>query len=375
MLTANIAGVGRCELEWRDGLITGIRRVGSEDPAEPYCSAGFVDLQINGMAGVDFGSAQLTAQDVIAVLPRMWESGVTAFCPTVITNTQEGLSRSFRVLEEARRLSPEFDQCAPCYHLEGPFLSSGESHGAHNPAWMRDPSDQEFADLQDAAGGHIGLVTLAPERAGAIEFIARWSAKGVIFSIGHTDAGAADIHQAATAGARLSTHLGNGCPERIHRHRSPVWAQLACDRLNASLICDGFHVTPEFSRVVYGLKGRSATILITDAIHVAGLEPGAYELGGLPVELESNGRVVSLRNPGALAGSTLRMNQAVARFRDMASVPLEVALDAATRNPARLIGRTGVLEPGQPADLVLFRAAPAELRILATYLKGRRVTP
>jgi N-acetylglucosamine-6-phosphate deacetylase len=242
---------------------------------------------------------------------------------------------------------------------------------------MHPPDSGEFARLQQAAGGRIGIVTIAPELPGAPEFIERWSAAGVVFAIGHTDGDARDIERAASAGARLSTHLGNGCPELIHRHGSPIWAQLASEQLSASLICDGFHLTPEFVRVAYGMKGRARCILITDSIHVSGLAPGAYELAGMPVELQPSGKVAALRNPGSLAGSTLRMNQAVARFQRMARTGLDTALDAATVNPATLLSRWPVgagLTAGQPANVVLFRPSSDELIVLATYLNGRLVT-
>jgi N-acetylglucosamine-6-phosphate deacetylase len=375
---ANIAGRGYCEIEWAGGVLTDIRVLRAEDPAEPYCSPGFVDLQMNGIAGVDFGGPDLAPQAVVRVLEPLWASGVTTFCPTVTTNSPENLCHAFQVLEEARRLSPDFDACAPCYHLEGPYLSQGASRGVHDPQWMHPPDSGEFVRFQEAAGGRIGIVTIAPELPGAAEFMKRWSAAGVVCAIGHTDGDAADINRAVAAGARLSTHLGNGCPELIHRHRSPIWAQLASGTLSASLICDGFHLTPEFVRVAYGMKGRAGSILITDSIHVSGLAAGEYELGGMPVELQASGKVVALANPGALAGSTLRMNQAVARFRKMARISLDAALDAATVNPARLLSRwpvCGRLAAGQPANVVLFRPSPGELTVLATYWKGRLVTP
>jgi N-acetylglucosamine-6-phosphate deacetylase len=378
VLRANISGLGYCEIEWHEGVLSRVKPLRGEDISEPYCCPGFVDLQINGMAGVDFGAPDLTPEDLVRVLRPLWETGVTTFCPTVITNTHQSLCRSFQVLEEAGRLSADFAASAPCYHLEGPYLSAGESRGAHNPVWMRDPSDEEFEELQEAAGGRIGIVTIAPERPGAIDFIRKWSATGVVFAIGHTDAEPEDIYRAMEAGAALCTHLGNGCPERIHRHRSPIWAQLAADRLSASLICDGFHLTPEFMHIVYGMKRREGTVLITDAIHVTGMGAGIYELGGLPVALEPNGRVVSLQNPGSLAGSTLQMNQAVARFGETLGVPLDVALEAATLVPARLLSRWPVcssLALGQPANLTIFHPLPDEFEILATYLEGRLVAP
>jgi len=373
VIAANIAGQGFCEIEWREGVITSVWRLREEDSDEPYCSAGFTDLQVNGIGGVDFGAPDLTPEAAVRTLRPLWESGVTAFCPTVITNTPDGLRRSFQVLGEARRLSPEFAECAVCYHLEGPFLSPGPSHGAHNPELMRDPSWSEFAALQAAAGGRIGIVTLAPELPGAIDFIRSATAAGVVVAIGHTDGEAKDVEQAVEAGCLLSTHLGNGCPEYIHRHRSPIWAQLAARGLSASLICDGFHLTPEFVRAVHGLKGRERCILITDSIHVSGLPPGGYRLGGMSVELHADGKVSSVGNAGVLAGSTLRMNRAIARFREMAGIGLDEALEAATANPARLLSRgqvCGAPAPGRPANLVLFRPGPDEMTVLEVYVRG-----
>ena len=377
-MRANIAGVGYKEIAWRDGRLSRASGIGPIRPGEPYCSPGLVDLQINGIAGVDFGGADLTPKAVLRVLAPIFASGVTTFCPTVITNTHESLCRSFRVLEEARRISHEFDYAVPCYHLEGPYLSAGESRGAHNPEWMRDPSDKEFAALQKAAGGRIGIVTIAPERPGAARFIKKWTETGVIFAIGHTDCEAADIERAIKAGARLSTHLGNGCPERIHRHRSPIWAQLASEKLAASLICDGFHLTPEFTRIVYRLKGCHNSILITDSTHVNGLAPGWHQLGGMPVQLHESGRVDALGNPGSLAGSTLRLDRAVLELKKAADISLYEALDTASRNPARLLRRDDVcrsLDAGQPANLVVFQPSRHGLKILKTYLRGEQVWP
>lgn len=372
-LEANIAGRGFCRVEWQGGRIEAVTPLREEIAGAPFCSAGFVDLQVNGVAGVDFGDPALTPETAISTLRPLWRTGVTTFCPTVITAPLEALRRSFAVLEQARRISGEFAASAACYHLEGPYLSPGPAHGAHDPAVMRNPDWDEFCSLQDAAGGNIGIVTLAPELPGAIEFIERAARAGVLVAIGHTDGGAGDIERACHAGARLSTHLGNGCPEYIHRHRSPIWAQLAAGVLKASLICDGFHLTPEFVSVVARLKGPWGCVLVTDSIHVAGMLPGRYELGGMPVELDEAGKVTAVQNPGALAGSTLRMNRAIPRFQREAGVDLHAALLAATHNPAQLLGRPGVargLEYGEPANIVIFRPGTDELVVDALYLDG-----
>jgi N-acetylglucosamine-6-phosphate deacetylase len=157
---------------------------------------------------------------------------------------------------------------------------------------MRSPDWDEFLKLQRAAGGRIGIVTLAPELPGAEEFIRKAQSAGVIVAISHTDGGPDDVHRAAAAGATLNTHLGNGCPEYLHRHRAPLWAQLATESLHASIICDGFHLPPDVVKVIVAVKGIDKCILITDAVHVAQLRPGRYALVGTEIELLPSGQVV-----------------------------------------------------------------------------------
>src|SRR6185312_14154709 len=172
-------------------------------------------------------------------------------------------------LEAARQLDTRFAESVPGYHLEGPYLSSGGSRGCHDPRLMHSPDWDEFMSLQEAAGGNIAIVTLAPELPNACEFIRRACAAGIIVAIGHSDATPEQIHRAVEAGASLSTHLGNGCPELIHRHQNPIWSQLASDQLTACLICDSFNLPPDFVRTVLRAKGIERCILVTDAVHVA----------------------------------------------------------------------------------------------------------
>ena len=178
---------------------------------------------------------------------------------------------------------------------------------------MRSPNWDEFQRLQEAAGGNIAIVTLAPELPGACDFIQRARAAGVIAAIGHTDCKPEDVHRAVEAGATLSTHLGNGCANLIDRHQNPIWAQLACDRLHTSLICDGFHLPPDFVRVVSVVKGIGRCILITDAIHATNLPPGRYTFVGQAIELLPSGQVVTADRK-CMAGSALSMNRAVVVF-------------------------------------------------------------
>jgi N-acetylglucosamine-6-phosphate deacetylase len=371
-IEANLPGEGFARITTNDGVITKVERDGPERPEVAFAAPGLVDIQINGFAGVDFSAADLEVDAAISVLPTLWATGVTSFCPTLITNSIERLERNFRVLENARAASPDFALSVPVYHLEGPYLSPGPSHGAHDPHWMRAPSWDEFDRLQRAAGGNIGIVTLAPELPGALDFIRRARAAGVRVAISHTDGKPEDIHDAIRAGATLSTHLGNGCPEMIHRHLAPLWAQLASDALFASIICDNFHLPSDVVRVIYGMKGPDRCLLVTDAVHVAQLAPGRYSLVGTDIDLLESGKVVR-SDGGSLSGSALSLDRAVRNFMDLAGASLRQAVQAASTVPARFLDHPSACRQvvnGQPANLVLFHEDAAGLRIEETLLHG-----
>ncbi|MGD0222742.1 MAG: amidohydrolase family protein [Terriglobia bacterium] len=374
-LEGNIPGVGCARVEITNEQISSVAITGATSAGLPFISPGFVDIQVNGFAGVDFSSPDLDVDKAISVLPAIWSSGVTTFCPTLITNSLSMLARNFAILEQAARMNRDFADAAPCYHLEGPYLSPLGSHGAHDPKWMRHPDWEEFLELQRAAGGKIGIVTVAPELPGAEDFIRKAQTAGVVVAIGHTDGRPEDVHRAAAAGATLNTHLGNGCPEYLHRHKAPLWAQLATESLNASLICDGFHLPPDVVKVIVGVKGINKCILITDAVHVALLPPGKYTLVGTQIELLPSGQVVTA-NRVSMAGSALTMNRGVAVFIKFSHCTLASAIQAATANPANLLRRHKVcsqVAAGQPADLVLFRQEPETLKVETVFARGRCV--
>ena len=346
----NIPGRGYARVELEQGRIRGVTVGGPEQPGRPILSPGLVDIQLNGFAGIDFSNPELEVEEALSILPHLWKTGVTSFCPTLVTNSQERLVRNFGVLEEARRADERFARAVPCYHLEGPYISPGPSHGAHDPALTRPPNWDEFSRLQEAAGGNIGIVTLAPEIAGAMGFISRASRAGVVVALSHTDGTPEHIHLAVEAGAKLSTHLGNGCPQMIDRHGNPLWAQLALDQLSASLICDTFHLPPDVVKVIARVKGIERCLLVTDATHVATLPPGHYSLVGVNVELLPSGKVIRA-DGGCLAGSAVSMNRAVCVFMQFSGASLADALRAATYTPARLLGRPGICANWRPAKL------------------------
>ncbi|MCI0388343.1 MAG: N-acetylglucosamine-6-phosphate deacetylase, partial [Acidobacteria bacterium] len=194
-------------------------------------------------------------------------------------------------------------------------------------------------------------------------------------AIGHTDGGPEDIHAAVKAGARLSTHLGNGCPPMIERHHNPIWPQLTLDELSATIICDRFHLPSDVVKTILRMKGIERLILVTDAAHVTMLPPGQYTLSGVPIELRPDGKVVRI-DDSCFAGSSLTMDRAIPLFMRLSGATLEDGLRAAGRNPAELLGRGGLcaaLAPGQPANVVSFRFHPDALPVDSTWLRGERV--
>jgi N-acetylglucosamine-6-phosphate deacetylase len=281
-----------------------------------------------------------------------------------------------RNLAAARESLPEGPAIAG-FHVEGPHISPEDGpRGAHPRPWVRPPDLDEFFRWQDAAQGHIRIVTLSPEWPEAIPYIERITAEGVVASIGHTQAGAAQIAAAVSAGATLSTHLGNGAHPLLRRHPNYIWEQLAEDRLMAGFIVDGIHLGSAFLKSAIRAKSVDRSVLVTDAATPAGAAPGRYLLAGQPVDLTPDGRVV-LAGTDRLAGSALHMHRGVQNLMRLAGLSLAEAIRMATINPARagkIPARAQGLVPGAPADIVQFRLTPSqEIQITATWLAGLRV--
>jgi N-acetylglucosamine-6-phosphate deacetylase len=361
-----------------DSLITGIDPLLSPSASLGFLSPGWIDLQVNGFAGVDYNSPTASLEQIGHSIREMFQTGVTRFFPTVITGSFENMAAALRNLAQAKKQIPE-GPAMEAFHLEGPYISPEDGpRGAHPERWVRPPDLDEFRRFQDAAEGGIRLVTLSPEWPQAPDFIEAIVRQGVVASIGHTKASADQIAAAVGAGATLSTHLGNGAHAVLPR-RNYIWDQLADDRLAASFIVDGIHLGRAFLNVALRAKGLERSILVTDAVMPAGCAPGQYRLGDVDVELHSDGSV-RLLGGTRLAGSALRMDRAIENVMKLAALKLPEALTLATRNPARvgrIPSRQRGLTPGDRADLVRFTfdEVTHRIEILETFLSGVQVHP
>jgi N-acetylglucosamine-6-phosphate deacetylase len=293
---------------------------------------GFVDLQVNGFAGVDFTDPAISPERVLHAVSAIEATGVTRFLPTLITSSFEDFSFCARTLARAAH------HAIAGLHMEGPYISAEDGpRGAHVRDLIRPADVDDFRRRQDAAEGRIRLVTLAPESPGALRLVEHLVAAGVRVAIGHTAASPAQIADAVRAGVTLSTHLGNGCAQMLPRHPNVIWEQLGEDRLLASFIVDGHHLPPATVKAMIRAKTPLRSILVTDAIAAAGMPPGTYTLGRQRVELDAAGRVAA---PGAshLAGSALRMNVAVGNAVRFTGLALEDVVAMASTRPAEYLG-------------------------------------
>ena len=300
-------------------------------------TTGLIDLQVNGYAGVDFNDAALDATALDHALHAMMCAGVTACLPTLITAPEAVLANRFAALDRAVATSRLGPLMVPGFHLEGPFLNPAPGFaGCHPPGAMLPPDPALLLRLAAPLTRPILLLTLAPEQSGGMALIAWATQRGMLVAIGHSAADQATVAEAAGAGTRLSTHLGNALPHMQPKFRNPLIAQLAEDRLSASFIADGIHIPPAALKVLLRAKGLSRTVLVTDATAAAATEPGLYRFAGMSIEHATDG---SVREPGSdvLAGSALCLDQAVRNVVAWGLAEPAEAIRLASANPAALL--------------------------------------
>jgi N-acetylglucosamine-6-phosphate deacetylase len=354
------------EIEF-DSVVRSVRAAEGGRRPGLYVAPAFIDVQVNGFAGVDYNSSATARDEIERSIETIHATGVARFFPTVITGPPNEMA------EALKNLAGVQNRAVAGFHVEGPHLSPEEGpRGAHPLPWIRKPDVDEYRRWQDTTGGRVRIVTVSPHWPETPAYIEALVRDGVTVSIGHTHANEQQIADAVSAGASMSTHLGNAAHATIRKQPNYIWEQLAEDRLTASFIADGIHVQRAFLKSCIRAKGVDRAVLVTDASAPAGAAPGRYQLGVQTVDLTADGRVV-LEGTERLAGSALKMNDGIANLMRMAQLSLSEAVRMATVNPARMGRVASGLRVGGPADLVFFRVNDG-IEIDATYRDGELVT-
>lgn len=365
----------------RDGKIISVQAAGPMRPdvgsSQSIIGPTLLDIQVNGAYGIDLQSPSLAPEDLRRITDLLASKGVSRWIPTLITGPIETMEHACRVIAESMQ-DKVVARAVPGIHLEGPYISPMDGpRGAHAKEYVRKPSVRELDRLQKAANGKVLYMTLAPEVNGAPAFIKALVRRGVVVALGHHHGNADQIAKAVDAGARLSTHLGNGLASTIHRHHNPLWPQLADDRLAAALIADLEHLPAPVLKTFVRAKRCDHVILTSDCVHIAGLPPGPYLLGTIAVELLPSGRIC-LSGTDLLAGSSLMLLQGVVNAAHATDLTLEQAFACATTIPANVLGlKCRFPRPaiGAKADFVLFDIENApdgkpNVKVRCVYVNG-----
>ncbi len=341
-----------------------------------YVSPAYFDLQINGGLGVNLTSVRLTLPEIEKVVETCAIHGIAAFCPTVITAHVSTITSAFTALRQACENSAELNEAMPCFHLEGPFISAEDGpRGAHPREHVQPAKYELFQRWQEAAGGRIKLLTLAPEVPGAIKLIEQLVKADIIVALGHSAGPSTAIRDGILAGARLSTHLGNGCGRMIPRHDNVLWEQLAADELMASVITDGHHLPWNLVQNIIRCKTLERIIVTCDASPLAGLAPGRYDVWGQTVIISDEGKIV-LAEQGVLAGSWEFTSRCVEKLMKAQRLSYQQAHPLAADHPRRLLGLpVSGLHEGEVANLLLLQQSPSGLLIQTqSYIRGKLLT-
>ncbi len=367
-ITGNIESV-----IFRDGKISKKTGTGASE-SKFFIGPGLIDIQINGINGIDFNTPSLTPADILKATHYLLSKGVTTFFPTVITNSDENILAILQTIYQACKSNPIVDACVGGIHLEGPFISPDEgAKGAHDNKFIKPPDWKLFTQFQAAAGGKIKIITLAPEWEGSRSFIENCRMQGVLVSIGHSMANTNQINMAAKTGAGLSTHLGNGIPLMLPRHPNILWDQLASEELYASVIADGIHIPDSFIKVVMKNKSEK-TILASDATCFTGLPPGEYasHIGGTVI-LDNEKRISLKSSPGILAGSAKSLLDNIETLLQHNLAPLGVAWQMASVNVTRMFAEKDIIFESVNKDFVLFHLIENEIQVEKAIKNGKIV--
>ncbi len=335
-----------------------------------YVIPGLIDIHFHGCAGHDFSDASPEGLAVIA--EYQLSQGITSICPASMTLSPKTLQNICQCGRNFSRNNLADIARLVGINLEGPFICNAK-RGAQNPDYIRQADFGLLKQLQEIAGGLVKLVTLAPETAGAMDFIRQVKhseLKDISISIGHTDSDYETAKNAFDSGADHVTHLFNAMPAFTHRAPGVIGAAFDTPRCFVEIICDGVHIAPPVIRAAFAMFGSERIVLISDSMRATGLTDGKYTLGGLDVQV--SGRHATLTD-GTLAGSVTNLYNCM-RCAVSMGIPLEHAVQCATINPARSIGIDkvyGSLDPGKAADFLLL---DKDLNLVGIYKDGINVS-
>jgi N-acetylglucosamine-6-phosphate deacetylase len=357
------AGTIEATVSVAEGRITGVTSGRDGEAAscgDRWLIPGLIDTHVHGGGGAQCNTS--SADEVAAVAAFHASHGTTGLLATTISAGVEELEGSLRAIGAAGVLGA---------HLEGPFLSVARP-GAMEPESFLEPSAGVLERLLAAGDGLVSMMTVAPELPGALEVIATLADRGVVVSLGHSDADYPVARAAVRAGARSVTHLFNAMAPLHQRRPGLVGAALDAEELRCELICDGVHVDPALMRLVLRAKGVRGLRLVTDAISATGMGDGEYRLGDAEVRVRE-GRATLADDEEVIAGSTLTMDAALANAVRFLGVTVEEAVRLGSTNPSALLGlqdRKGAIAAGYDADLAVLGE---DLRACAAMVAGRWV--
>lgn len=341
------------------------------DFPEAVLAPGFIDIHIHGAAGHD---SMHIDRDGAAEMGRfLAKHGITSYYPTTITASEQDTIEALGSLAKLISDPPKGDAENPCarplgLHLEGPFISQAR-RGVHPPNHIQEALLETLHRYNDASGANVRIITIAPEIPGALEMIRYAAGKGIVCSIGHTNADYEQAQAAIDAGARHATHTFNAMRPIEHRNPGVAGAVLTDRRVFADMIVDGLHVLPPMVDLFLRCKGTDRAVLISDAMSATGMPPGQYRLGEFDVKVEG----LRCDCHGKLAGSVLTLDVAIRNVMQFADWDLQNAVRIVTLNPARLLGiekQKGQLVPGADADLVVLSQSG---EILRTFISGQGI--
>ncbi|HOC92431.1 MAG TPA: N-acetylglucosamine-6-phosphate deacetylase [bacterium] len=363
-----------------DGII---EKVGTGDPPETpgaemidarggWIAPGLVDIHTHGFGG-HWGFFK--ADELLDMASALPARGVTAFVPTTVSLPHPAVLGAVKAVKSAMASQAENASEAPAgarvlgVNIEGPYINPAKG-GAHIPSAIRPAPEKEVEEILSEAGPALLMMTLAPEIAGGMELIDKLVAAGVLPVVGHSDATAAQTHEAARRGATHFTHLFNAVRAFHQREPGCAFAALADPAMTVELILDGKHVHIDAAKIAFALKSADRMALVTDSIHAAGMPDGEYDVWGFKVNVKDG--VCAIPN-GTMAGSVLTLDVAVKNAVELLGAAPEEAFRMASLTPARIIGRAGALgslQPGKAADIAVFDEA---FNCAATIISGRIV--